>query len=98
MPRLLKVNGQLITHAGLICKVLSETPTRFRVEVVGLFFPRHKTRWGFHRIDPAEQAYLRELIIGQKREFWSELSPWRSGYEVGGDYVISNWHYRGSLR
>ncbi len=94
--RLLKVNGERITDAGLICKVLNETPFRLRTEVIGLFFPRHKKRWGHYQIGADEQAYLRNLIIGQKREFWQWGS--RAGYEVGGNRVISNWFYRGRLR
>lgn len=94
--RLLKVNGERITDAGLICKVLSETPFRFHTEVIGLFFPNHKTRRGRYQVGADEQVYLRKLIIGQKREFWSWGS--RVGYEVGGNRCIDNWFYRGRLR
>ena len=85
----LKVNGERITDAGLIVRVDSETRTRTRGTVVDVFFPNHKTRWGEFQIAGGRADYLRELLVGQKREFWSGGT--RFGYEVGGNRFVADW-------
>lgn len=87
----LKVNGEYITDAGIIVKVLDETKTRLRTEIVDVFFPVHETRYGKFQIDGSRAEYLRDLLIGQKREFWKAGT--RFGYEVGGNRWIQDWAY-----
>lgn len=88
---LMKVNGEYITDAGLIVRVINETATRIRTEVIDVHFPKHETRYGPYQITGGRADYLRELMVGQKREFWK--SGTRSGYEVGGKFWIEDWAY-----
>jgi hypothetical protein len=89
MTTFLKVNGERITDAGLILRVDSETKTRVRGTVVDVFFPVHETRWGTYQVTGGRADYLREILMGQKREFWSAGT--RFGYEVGGMRWVSDW-------
>ena len=87
----IKVNGELITDAGKIVRVDSQTKTRVRGTVVDVFFPKHKRQYshGHYQITGNRADYLRELIIGQKHEFW--LTGSRAGYQVGGNEQVVDW-------
>ena len=86
---LIKVNGSRITDAGIIAKVIHETPTRVKVEVVYLFFPLHKKVGFNYQVDKDRQEFLRGRIIGQTLSFWKTGT--RADFEVGGDRVVVNW-------
>ena len=89
--QLIQINGEFITNAGMIGKVIHETPTRVHVEIVDVFFPVHQTRHGEYQIDQDRQDYLRELIVGQKRQYW--FSGTRANMEVGGNTCVEDWVY-----
>lgn len=89
MNNLIKVNGSRITDAGLIAKVIHETTTRVKVEVVHLFFPTHEKRGFSYRVDKDRQEFLRERIIGRTLSFWKTGT--RANFEVGGDRVVVDW-------
>ena len=87
----IKINGELITQAGLIALIIHETPTRVTVEVTALFFPVHATRWGPSQVNADTQEYLRDLIIGQHHVFWKAGT--RANFEVGGNRIVVDWDY-----
>lgn len=89
MTTFLKVNGERITDAGLILRVDGETKTRVRGTVVDVFFPQHQTRWSQFQITGGRAQYLRDLLVGQRREFWSAGT--RFGFEVGGQRWVADW-------
>ena len=91
----IKVNGEMITDAGKIVRVDSQTKTRVRGTVVDVFFPKHKTQNGYYQITGDRADYLRELIVGQEHRFW--LAGSRAGYQIGGNERVVDWaHPRAS--
>jgi len=88
---MLKIRGERITQAGLIAEVIKETPSRVTVEIKELFFPKHKTQTGTYQIDQNQHEYLRDLIIGQERVFWTKGT--RAGFEIGGNRKIIDWNF-----
>lgn len=46
---MLKIKGKCITDAGLIAKVVHETKTKIKVEIVDLFFPTHVVKGDFFK-------------------------------------------------
>lgn len=87
VERILEAKGENITQAGLVLKVVGETKTRLRCEVIDLFFPVFDRPNGrTFQVEPERQAFMRERQIGQKREFWKTGS--RAGFEVGGNHSL----------
>lgn len=90
MTKMLKAKGAMITDAGLILKVESETATRIRTEIVGLFFPVHETRTGHFQVSAVQQEWLQDSLVGQKKEFWRAGS--RAGMELcGRRQLVDDW-------
>ncbi len=88
---MLKIKGELITDAGLLADIIRETPTRVTVKITELYFPIHKNRYesGTYQVNRGTQKYLRQLLIGQKRNFWKTGT--RAGFEVGGKRYVEDW-------
>ena len=91
----MKVNGERITNAGLIVEVINATPTRVRTRIVDVFFPVHKRPYGTYQVDELRQDYLRDVLVGQEREFWKTGS--RAGYAIGGNEIVVDWAYEGEV-
>ena len=85
----MKVNGKRITDAGLIGEVTHETRAKVRMVITDLFFPRHNKSHGSFQVDPERREHLRNVLIGQEREFW-KTGP-RAGFEVGGNRFVTEW-------
>ena len=92
MTGFLKVNGERITNAGLIVRVDRETKTRAFGTVVDVFIPVHRKPHGDFQIAGERAKFLRKLLVGQERCFWTSGTRW--GHSVGGNEFIVDWAFQ----
>ncbi len=87
----IKVNGEMITHAGIIATVVKETATRAEAVITDVFFPTHHKPHGDFQVGEDRQRFLREWLVGQTRTFWKTGT--RANFEVSGNRVVVDWDH-----